>query len=415
MCEKPRVVITGIGMVTPLGLDTKANWESLIQGRSGITEITSEDFQNSKVRIAGQIKDFDPYRYLPFKEVKKTHRSIQLAETAMIEALSQAGLYDGSKLADNIVDPTRVGLRIGSTYSGSHSLTIVSDTIREKGEGMISPHSSLLSLPARMISAPAILLGIKGSGCLIGGECASGAIAVIEGMGKIQLDDADVMIAGGAESTIDRNIIGQFSKGQALAIENDSPSEASRPFDEKAKGFVVSEGSAILILENLESALARKAEIIAEIIGYSHGLEARDPLQPVMEEEARIMQAALNKARIKPEEVDYFCLHGTSTIAGDGKELDACRQVSGGNPRAYITSVKSMVGHMLGTSGAYGIAVCALAIKNGEIPPNINLVKPIRNGFNLPTVAQRANIRIAVNNAFGIGGNDTCVVLSQYK
>lgn len=421
MCEKftnRRVVITGLGAVTPLGLNADESWSAITAGKSGISLIEpEEDFRNSKVRIAGQIKNFDPLRYFTTKELKGTHRSVQLSTAATEEALVNAGLYADGKLRD--VNPERVNIRIGSAVGGFTHIAEIENIIRNKGEHKISAFSALQVLLGRTSYAPSIKFGITGTVYSVDAECASGSIAITEAVDKILLRKADVVIAGGAEAPIHRTIIGAFTAANhALSTRNESPTEASRPFDKDADGFVLSEGSAILVLEDLEHARARGARIYAEILGYGNTADAYHPSLPSGKGAVKAMRLALNEGKINLEEVDYINPHGPSTNAGDGKEIESIKETANGNSgRLLISSTKSAVGHMLGGAGAFEALVCVKAIETGIVPPTLNLRNPIEEAEGLdlvPLVARHSPINTALNNSFGLGGGCSSMLVRKY-
>lgn len=413
--DSQRIVITGLGAISPVGLTAEESWQAIIKGQSGIALIEPEKERSSRVQIAGQVKGFDPsVCFSDPKELKGTSRAVQFATATVIEALTGAGLLVDGKFEN--VDPNKIGLRIGSIMNGSSHIIEIQDTIRNKGDHWIAPLSMLRILSGRIVSVPSIKLGIKGPICAVSTECASGLTAITDATLVIKAGDADVMVAGGAEAAIYQIIIGSFAAGRALSTRNDSPKEASRPFDKEADGFVVAEGAGMVVLERLDYARARGAEIIAEVAGYGSTADAYDNTNPSGEGAVRAMRIALNRAGINPVEVDYINAHGTSTVAGDGVELDAIAEVFGKAARkVLISSTKGAVGHLLGAAGGLETVMCTLAIRDGIAPPTLNLRNPIRESLDLVSSAARKRpINIALNNSFGLGGFNSVLALRKF-
>lgn len=410
--HKERIVVTGMGAVSPVGLDVEESWRAIIQGKSGIGLVEPEAERDSRVWIAGQVKNFDPLKYFTQKELKRVHRATQFSYAAIVEALTDAGLLDGLTLIN--VEPERIGLKIGSGVGGSCYVREVQDVIRDKGDAKISPYSILHMLIERTASVPSMKLGIKGPVSSSVAACATGSTTIIDALYALRMGDADVMVAGGAEAAINRVGLGCFASMFALSLRNSSPAEASRPFDKDADGFVMAEGAGIVVLERLDFALSRGAHIRAEIIGYDNTADAYQDTAPSGDGAIRAMNNALKKAGIKPGQVDYINAHGTSTPAGDAKELEAIERVFGQRRDLFISSTKSAVGHMLGAAGGFEAIMCIKAIEEGIIPPTLNLHNPIRDGMNLvPLECIKGRVEIALSNSFGFGGINSVLVFRK--
>lgn len=428
-----RVVVTGIGAISPLGLNMEETWQALIEGKSGIERISKEingervGAINSQVDIAGQVKDFDPKKYIPqkaFKALNKMHRVAQFSTVASIEALTQAGLLetpfqqfkDGNPLIN--VDPERIGARFGTGLGGGDRIADMEDTIRDKTDQDIKPSTLLQLLAERVATAPSILLNLKAEVAVTTAACASSAIAITDAFGVVQHGRADVMLSGGAESVIHRVGLSAFNNMGALSRRNDDPEGASRPFDKDASGFIMAEGAGILVLESMEHALGRKAKILAEIIGYGNTSDAYHETAPSGIGAVRAMRLALKDAGIDPWQIDYINTHGTSTgeDGGDGPELDALIEVFGDYlMEISISSTKSATGHLLGAGAGLEAAICLKVIEKGIVPPTLNLHNPIRKGLDLvPLKARRRSVEVAMSNSFGFGGVNSVLVFKKY-
>ncbi len=409
-----RVVITGMGAVTPLGLSVSESWEGLVEGRSGMGPITQFDTTDFKNKIAASVKNFDPHNYMERREAKRMALFTQFALVATQEAIREAGL-DLSR-----EDPTRVGVEIGSAIGGMAIIEQQSITLAQKGPRRINP----AFVPTVIINmAPchiAVLLTIKGPASSPVAACATGTVAVGEATRRLQRGDVDVMIAGGTESVMTPLAIGAFGRLGALSCRNDEPEKACRPFDAERDGTVMGEGATIFVLETLEHAQKRDAPILAEVAGYgftedAYHISAPDPSG---DGAARAMTQALTDGRISPEEVGYICAHGTGTPLNDVSETLAIKSVFG--PAAYripISSNKCMVGHMLGAAGAISIAVTVKAIQEGVIPPTINLDHPDPECDldYVPHRARRATVDVALSNAFGFGGQNASLAVRRFN
>jgi 3-oxoacyl-[acyl-carrier-protein] synthase II len=407
-----RVVVTGLGLVTPLGIGVEPTWENLVAGKSGIGEISRFDTSAFQTRIAGEVKGFCPEDFLPAKEAKRTERFIAYAIAASRMALENSGL----KLSP--ANSGRVGVVLGCGLGGLGMLEETSRVIETRGPRRVSPFfipMMIGNMAAGMIS---IQLGARGPNLSMATACAAGAHAVGNAFKLIQQGQADAMITGGVEAVITPTCIAGFNAMKALSTRNDAPQQASRPFDKDRDGFVVGEGSGILILEDLESALDRGATVYAEMIGFGmtgDGYHMTSP-PPDGEGAARCMNAALADAGIGPEAIDYINAHGTSTPLNDQVETRAVKSVfkqwaSG----LAISSTKSMTGHLLGGAGGIETVFTALTLQRGILPPTINLDNPDTECDldYVPMVARTAPVQIAMTNSFGFGGTNATLILKK--
>lgn len=410
---KRRVVITGIGLVTPVGLTKDANWESIIAGKSGIGPINRFDASLFEARIAGEVKGFDAAKFLEKKEIKKMDRFIQYAIAATTEALDESGLKITPENAE------RVGVIVGSGMGGIETVIQNEYICRDQGPKRVSAFfipSCVINLAPGQIS---IRTGAKGPNFSPVSACATGAHAIGEAYHIIKRGEADAIIAGGAESTIIPVAIAGFSNMKALSTRNDPPEKACRPFDAERDGFVMGEGAGILILEELEHAQQRGARIYAELIGFGMNSDAYHITSPAPDGSgpARCMELAIASAGIKKEEVGYINAHGTSTPVNDAMETKAIKLAFGEHARkVLISSTKSMTGHLLGAAGAVETAYTALALYHQIIPPTINLENPDPECDldYVPHTARPAEIEVAISNSFGFGSTNACVVLRKF-
>lgn len=412
--EMRRVVITGIGMITPLGFDLNDQWRSLMEGRSGIGPITHFDASEFSAKIAGEVKDFDPSMWISKRDSRRMDRFIQFAVAAAQLAVEDAGI----ELP--LFQPERCGSLVGVGLGGLESLEDAARTLASKGPSRLSP----LMIP-RLIAnlAPGHIsmhLGTLGPNLSSVSACATGAHSVGDAARLIAWGDADLMIAGGAEATITPLGIGGFAAMKALSTRNDDPCGASRPFDMGRDGFVSSEGAGILILEERERALSRGARIYAELAGYGQSSDAHHITQPPPDGHGarRAMSLALQDAGLNPEDIDYLNAHGTSTPAGDIAESRAIRQVFGAHADSlWVSSTKSMLGHMLGAAGSVEIAICALALQRGEVPPTINLTHPDPECDldYVPLIGRARALRATLSNSFGFGGTNVSLALRGHS
>ncbi|HEY8490990.1 MAG TPA: beta-ketoacyl-ACP synthase II [Dehalococcoidia bacterium] len=409
-----RVVITGVGVVSPLGLTGQETWQALLAGKSGIDHIQSFDTEGLEVTFAGEVKGFDPLNYMDRKEARRTDRFVQLAVAATREALAQAELEITPANADEI------GVVVGSGIGGIATLFEGVQTFLEKGPGRVSPFLVPMMIGDMAAGQISIMFGAKGPNFCTQSACASGADAIGTCYEILRRGDAKIMITGGAEAGVTPLGVAAFVAARALSTRNDDPQRASRPFDKDRDGFVMAEGATILVLERLDSALRRGAPILAEVLSYGMSADAFHITQPAEGGEggARAMKMALRKARLAPEQVDYINAHGTSTPFNDRAETMAIKTVFG--EHAYqipISSTKSMTGHLLGAAGAIEAAVCAWTIRDGIIPPTINYTTPDPECDldYVPNEARKAEVRVALTNSFGFGGHNATLILGRYE
>jgi 3-oxoacyl-[acyl-carrier-protein] synthase II len=415
-----RVVITGVGLVTPLGIGTEATWSALLAGESGVAPITLFDTTDFRVRIAGEVKGWEPTRFVEKKKVKEMDRFTAFAMGAGKLAI------DDAKLELSDAERDEAGCFIGVGLGGLITLEKTKQTLLEKGPSKISPYSIpgiIANLAAGQLS---MAHGLRGPSYCTTSACSSGAHALGEATEWIRRGRAQVMVAGGAEATVSPVGIGGFEAMMALSRRNDDPKAASRPFDVGRDGFVCGEGSGVLVLESLTRAKARGARIYAEITGYGASSDAYHLTQPAPGGEGaqRSMKMALKDAGLAPDRIDYINAHGTSTPVGDIEESSAILKVFGdhaapkpGGHHVWVSSTKSMMGHLLGAAGAVESAVCALAISSGKIPPTINLVDqdPKCTLDYVPNRARERRVRHALNNSFGFGGTNCSLVISRFE
>jgi 3-oxoacyl-[acyl-carrier-protein] synthase II len=408
-----RVVVTGVGLLTSLGIGTEESWQAICDGRNGISGIEQFDAAAYACRIAGEVKNFDPAQFIERKEIKKMGRFIQFAIAASGFALEQSGFKVDSQNAE------RVGVVIGSGIGGFEVIEREHRTLLEKGPSRISPFfipATIINLAAGCVS---IRTGAKGPNSATATACTTSAHSIGDSFKIIQRDDADVMICGGAEACITPLGIGGFAAMRALSQRNDEPGKASRPWDVQRDGFVVGEGSGILVLEELEYARRRGANILAEIVGYGMSGDAYHITSPSVDGDGafRVMRLAIRDARIEPEKIDYVNAHGTSTEVGDRIETTALKRVF--CEHAYklaVSSTKSMTGHLLGGAGGLEAGITVLALRDQIAPPTVNLDVPDPE-CDLDYVPHRARpmkIDYALSNSFGFGGTNGCLIFKRY-
>lgn len=410
----PRVVVTGVGAVTPLGPDIRSTWEAIIQGRSGIDYVTRFDTTGFACRIAGEVKGFEPEKYLEVKEVKKTDLFTQYALAATQMAIEDASLEIKE------TDAPQVGVVIGTALAGMNTIEEYHKILLDQGHRKVSPFFIPMLLGNIASGKIAIAIGAKGPNTCLQTACAAGTHAIGEAFHLIQRGQAEVVITGGTESPITPLVLGGFAKIKALARKYDSPQRASRPFDRHRDGFVVSEGAGILVLEKRERALRRGARIYAEIIGYGANSDAYHITAPPPngKTQARCMEMALQDAGIAPEEVDYINAHGTSTPANDAAETIAIKSAFGSHSeRLAISSSKSMIGHLLGAAGGVEAILTVLSVYESIIPPTINyeMPDPACDLDYVPNQARRRPLSVALSNSFGFGGTNGCLVFRKYS
>jgi 3-oxoacyl-[acyl-carrier-protein] synthase II len=415
--QPPRVVITGLGAVTPLGLDVAATWEALLAGRSGIDHISRFDTGDLRVTIAGEVRGFDPANYMDRKEARRLDPYIQYGLVAAQEAVADSGLDLST------VDADAAGVVVGSGIGGITSTLDNHQVMIERGARRVSPFMITNTLVDSAAGKIAIEFGLRGPNHAVVSACASGTAAVGEAFEMLRRGDAEVMLAGGAESTLAPLVVAGFDVMGALSQRNDDPAGACRPFDNARDGFVMSEGAAILVLETETHALARGARIYGEVIGYGSSADAWNMAAPHEGGRGAInaMKTALRKAAaygVQPQDIDYINAHGTGTRLNDATETLAIKQAL--QEHAYktrISSTKSMTGHMLGAAGALEAVVCIKVIGEGIIPPTINLDDPDPDcDLNYtPLTRQEAQVRVALSNSFGFGGHNASIVLREYS
>jgi 3-oxoacyl-[acyl-carrier-protein] synthase II len=413
--DRRRVVVTGLGLITPLGIGVETTWENLINGRSGIVKITQFDASAFPTQIAGEVKNFNPEDYIEFKSIKKMDRFIQFAVAAATMAVDDSGL----KITES--NSERTGVIVGSGMGGLNTIEHYNIVLLEKGPRKITPFfipMLSINLASGQIS---IRFGAKGPNSAISTACATGSHAIGDAFKIIQRGDADVMIAGGAEAVITPLGIGGFDAMKAISTRNDEPEKASRPFDIDRDGFVVGEGAGIMILENLQKALERGAKIYAEVIGYGMTSDAYHITSPSPggEGASRCMALALRDGGVEPSEIDYINAHGTSTKYGDEIECSAIKTVFGEHAyKVAISSTKSMTGHLLGAAGGVEAVFSVMSILNGIIPPTINLnnIDPECGNLDyVPHTARKMPINYVLSNSFGFGGTNACLLFKKFE
>ena len=406
-------MVTGIGILCPLGLDVTTIWEGLIAGKSGIDYITRFDPESFDTKFAGEVKGFKPTDYISRKDARHMDRYGQLAVAASLQAVEQA------RIKINPGNHNNIGVIIGSGSGGIITLAEQLRILAERGPGRVRPFLAPMMAADMASSQVSILLGAKGPNFCTTSSCSSSSDAIGVACQIIRRGDVQAMIAGGSEAVITPIGIAAFNACKALSTRNSQPQLASRPFDIERDGFVLGEGAAVLILENLSFAQRRGTQILAEIIGYGASADACHVTQPDKggEGAARAIQIALNQAGLSPTEVDYINAHGTSTRLNDKAETAAIKTVFGDHAyRIPISSTKSMMGHLLGGAGAVEAAICVTVIQHGLIPPTINLTHPDPECDldYVPNVARRAKVTTALSNSFGFGGHNSVLAFRQY-
>ncbi len=409
-----RVVITGIGTISPLGLDTATTWQALLAGTSGVAPITAFDTTGYDTTIGAEVKGFDPTNYMDRKEARRADRFTQFAIAASREALSSSGLVIHEGNAPDI------GVIIGSGIGGIITLSDQLGVLHEKGPGRVSPFLIPMMICNMASGQVSILTGAQGPNFATVSACSSGADAVGDAFEAIRRGDAKAMLAGGAEAAFCPIGIAAFNAARALSTNNENPQGASRPFDAERDGFVMGEGSCVLVLEELAFAQQRGATIIAEMAAYGATADAHHMTAPAENGEggARAMKRALDKAGLTAADVSYINAHGTSTSLNDKFETAAIKTVLG--ERAYkvpISSTKSMVGHLLGAAGAIEAAICAMSIRDGIVAPTINYQHPDPDCDldYVPNVARKVDVEVAMSNSFGFGGHNACLVIKRFR
>ena len=409
-----RVVVTGLGAVTPFGVSVDRLWDGLIEGRSGIRPVSLFDTAGYDVRIGGEITDFDPEKHLDRRVIKRLDRYAQFAMVATAEAVRSSGL-DPAR-----VDPARMAVIFGSGIGGLQELEQQFHRLVTKGPSKVSA----FTIPKLMVNAASgnisIAYGAKGNSIAVSSACASATHAMGEALQHIRRGEADVVFTGGSEAALTPLALAAFAAMKALSTRNDDPARASRPFDRDRDGFVLSEAAGAAIFEELEHAKRRSAPILAEVIGFGATSDADHITQPSENGEgaAKAMELAVRDARLSPQDVDYINAHGTSTPLGDVAETVAIKRVFGDwAKKLVVSSTKSAVGHSLGASGGVELVASVLAAKNSVVPPTINLDHP-GEGCDLdycPNVARDRKIKVAMSNSFGFGGHNACIVVRRWE
>lgn len=409
---KRRVVVTGMGVMTSLGKDIEAFWDSLMQGKSGVSLVEAFDVSEYPTRIAASIKDFNPEDYMDRKEARKMDRFVQFAVAAGNKALEDSGI----KIGEN-AEAERVGVSIGSGIGGLGTWEDQHNVLLEKGPKRVSPFFIPMMIANMASGQMSINLGAKGPNTTQVTACATGSHSIGDSMRIIQRGDADVMICGGAEATIRPTGMAGFCSMRAMSTRNDEPEKASRPFDTGRDGFVMGEGAGVLILESLEHAQQRGAKIYAEVVGYGMSADAYHITEPDPDGAARCMKMAIRDAGIQPEDVDYINAHGTSTPVGDRSETKAVKMALGDHAyKVAVSSTKSMTGHLLGAAGGVEAIICALSLNNQTIPPTINLEDqdPECDLDYVPNEPRKADLDFAMSNSFGFGGHNATIILKKF-
>lgn len=411
--NKRRVVVTGLGIVSPVGLTLKENWHNITNGISGISHISHFDTDGFPCRVAGQVDNFDAADYMPAKDARKMDRFIQLGMAASLDAFKDSGIEVTDENAE------RIGVHVGSGIGGIETIQSATMTLHEKGVRRVSPFfvpSSIINMISGNLS---ITLGLKGPNLSMVTACTTGTHAIGDAGRLIEYGDADVMIAGGAEAAITRTAIAGFGNARALTSRDVDPTEASAPWDEARDGFVMGEGAGVLVLEEYEHAKARGAKIYAELAGFGMSGDAHHMTSPSPggEGAARCMANALRNSNANPEDVQHLNAHGTSTPLGDAAETNATKLAFGDH--AYniaVSSTKSMVGHLLGAAGGVEAVYTAMALHTQTAPPTINLHNPSADCDldYVPNTAREMNINLALSNSFGFGGTNGTLAFKRF-
>jgi 3-oxoacyl-[acyl-carrier-protein] synthase II len=412
--EYNRVVVTGVGALTPLGLDMPTTWENLINGKSGIGRITLFDPEPLETKIAGEVKGFEPTDYINRKDARRMDRFAQLSVAASREAVENSGLKIELLNHDNIA------VVVGSGIGGLTTLFEQTKILLENGPSRMSPFMVPMMISDMAGAQVSIALGLKGPNLCTTSACSSSSDAIGVAYEVIKRGDAEAAITGGSEAIVNMLGICAFNALKALSTKNDTPEQASCPFDKERDGFIISEGACLLVLESLEHAKKRGANILAEVIAYGASADAYHITQPDNNGDgaARAMQLALKKAGITPSDIDYINAHGTSTAANDKMETKAIKTVFG--EEAYsvpISSTKSMIGHLIGAAGAVEAAICTMIINNGIVPPTINLNHPDPDCDldYVPNVARKVDVRTTLSSSFGFGGHNSVLIFRKYS
>lgn len=407
-----RVVVTGMGVVSPLGCTVSKFWDGLVSARSGVATVESFDAKPYDVRFGGECREFKPAECFDVRHIKRMDRVAQLSLSAARDAWKQCGLTAGS------FDPTRAGVILGTGIGGINELEEQHKRLLDKGPSRVSA----FTIPKLMANAcsghVSIDLGLQGVNTSVATACASAGNAIGDAYNAIRFNFADVMVTGGTEAALSPLGLAAFAAMKALSTRNDDPARASRPFDKDRDGFVLSEGAGVLVFEEYEFARKRGAAILAEVIGFGATADAGDMVQPDPEGRGagRAMAVSLRDAKLNPDEIDYVSAHGTSTPLGDVAETHAIKSVFGAAAkRVAISSIKSSIGHTLGASGGLAAVACIKAMEHNTLPPTINLdtPDPLCDLDYVPRTARDARVRVAMNNSFGFGGHNACVLFRR--
>jgi 3-oxoacyl-[acyl-carrier-protein] synthase II len=406
-----RVVVTGLGAVTPIGSDARSTWRAAVAGESGIDFIRSFDASEFPVRVAAEVKDFDPTQVAGPKDARRLDRNVLLSLGAAREAVADAGL-------DGAYSPDRIGILFGTAIGGIMGIVEQVDVLRDRGADRVAPTFIPNVLVDTASGQLAIALGFRGPNYAPVSACATGSTAVGEAAELIKRGDADAVLAGGAEACLTPLILAGFCAMRGLAAEDEHPPRASRPFDATRAGFVMGEGACVLVLEELEAAERRGAKVYAEILGYGMSNDAHHLAQPDPESDGVVamMRHALSRAEVEPERVGYINAHGTSTPLGDAAETRAIKEVFG--EHAYnlaVSSTKSVTGHCFGAAGAVEAMMCVLAVRDGVLPPTMNYEHPdpACDLDYVPNEARQVQVEVALSNAMGLGGHNGCVLVGK--
>ncbi|MEC7900493.1 MAG: beta-ketoacyl-ACP synthase II [Acidobacteriota bacterium] len=410
-----RVVVTGVGIVSPLGVGTQESWKECLAGTSGVSPITKFDCEGFAVRIAGEVKDFDPLDYAARKDLKKMDYHIQYALAAAEFALDEAGL----KGEDRPYSADRMGVLIGSGIGGLNMMEVHHRTLLDKGPGKVSP----FFIPGLIVNEAAgwvsIKFGFKGPNSATCTACTTGSHAIGDASRIVARGDAEVMVAGGTEGVVCALAVDGFAAMRALSTRNEEPGRASRPFDADRNGFILGEGAGVLVLESEETARKRGAPIVAEVVGYGMSGDAYHISSPPPDGDGamRVMAGTLDNAKVNPDEVDYVNAHGTSTPVGDRIETTAIKDIFGDHvAKLAVSSTKSMTGHLLGAAGGVEAGFCALGLRDQVIPPTINYETPDPECDldYVPNEARQAEHQYALSNSFGFGGTNAALLFKRY-
>ena len=408
--SRRRVVVTGLGLITPIGNNVEESWASTVAGKSGANRITQFETEGFRVQIGASVKGFDPSQYMDDKEVSRNDEFIQIGVAAAVQAIEMAGIEDAD-------DKDRIGVAIGSGIGGINTIEATHSTVLDRGPRRVSPFfvpSSVINMIAGNIS---IRYGFQGPNIAIVTACTTGTHNIGYGARMIQYGEADVMVVGGSESSTSPVTIAGFASMRALSTRNDEPEKASRPWDKARDGFLLGDGAGVLVLEDYERAKARNAEIICEVTGFGVSADAHHITSPPDDGRGAVaaMQNALNDASLNPADIQYINAHGTSTPQGDVAETESIKSVFGADTKVAVSSSKSMIGHLLGAAGAVEAVFSALAIKNGIAPPTINLDDPDEQCDldYIPHTARDSQINHALSNSFGFGGTNGTLILSR--